>query len=215
MFKYSICVLCLTLTSCSSHLAMLQRDKYDTSIAIDEMRMELSDVKHTLSNTQVEMQILEEKVRTQDVSLQKNKNQSSAVSLPEQKLAVIEKKISQIEKMQDKLSSELKQLGTHANHTTSSLTQYQVRITELESELSSQTKMLQELSELKGTLRSITHAIKGQTTSPSTYKVKAGDSLEKISRIHNTSVESLKKANNLSSTKIVIGQDIRIPSGDI
>ena len=214
MFKYSICVLCLTLTSCSSHLAMLQRDKYDTSIAIDEMRMELSDVKHTLSNTQVEMQILEEKVRTQDVTLQKSKNQASAVSIPEQKLTVIEKKITQIEKMQDKLSSELKQLSSHANQTTSSLTQYQVRITELESELSSQTKMLQELSELKGTLRSITHAIKGQT-SPSTYKVKAGDSLEKISRLHNTSVETLKKANNLSSTKIVIGQEIRIPSGDI
>ena len=214
MFKYSICVLCLTLTSCSTHLAMLQRDKYDTSIAIDEMRMELSDVKHTLSNTQVEMQILEEKVRAQEASLQKSKAQTSAASLPDQKLALIEKKITQIEKMQDKLSSELKQLNTHAGQTTSSLTQYQVRISELESELSAQTKMLQELSELEGTLRSISHAIKGQTSSP-TYKVKPGDSLEKISRLYNTSVESLKKANNLSSTKIVVGQEIKVPSGNI
>lgn len=217
MFKYFICVLCLGLSAsaCSSHLAVLQKDKYDTSIAIDEMRMELSDVKHTLSNTQVEMQILEEKVRTQDQSLQKSKNQTSSIATSsDQKLILIEKKLAQLEKIQDKLTADLKQLSAHANQTTQSLTQYQVRIKELETELTAQTKMIEELSELKGTLKTITQAIKGSHSSSNVYKVKAGDSLEKIARSNRTSVEALKKMNNLTSTKIVIGQEIKIPHGE-
>lgn len=217
MFKFSICVLYLGIVSsaCSSHLAVLQKDKYDTSIAVDEMRMELSDVKHTLSNTQVEMQILEEKVRTQDQSLQKSKNQTSNIATSsDQKLLLVEKKLAQLEKIQDKLSNDLKQLNTHANQTTQSLTQYQMRIRELETELTAQTKMIEELSELKGTLKTITQAIKGSQSSSDVYKVRAGDSLEKIARSNKTSVEAIKRVNNLTSTKIVIGQEIKIPHGE-
>lgn len=221
MSRFSICVLALgfILTSCGSHLAVLQKDKYDTSIAMDEMRIELSDVKHTLSNTQVEMQLLEERLKTQDQTLQKNKNQNTTLaSSSEQKLLIIEKKISQMEKMQDKLASELKQLSSHANQTTVSLTQYQSRMKELESELSSQSKLIDELGDLKTTLKSITQAMKGgQSSLPSSsgvYKVKQGDSLEKIARMHQTTVDALKKSNHLTSTKIVIGQEIKIPHGE-
>lgn len=217
MFRLSICVLSLGIltSACSSHLAVLQKDKYDTSIAIDEMRMELSDVKHTLSNTQVEMQILEEKVRSQDHTLQKSKNQTSNIAnTSDQKLALIEKKLSQLEKNQDRLTADLKNLSNHANQTTQSLTQYQTRIRELETELNSQTRMIGELTELKGTLKTITQAIKGSHSSSDVYKVKAGDSLEKIARTNKTSVEAIKRMNNLTSTKIVIGQEIKIPHGE-
>lgn len=41
--------------------------------------------------------------------------------------------------------------------------------------------------------------------------VKRGDALEKIARNNGTTVEAIKKANNMSSTKLVIGQVLRIP----
>jgi peptidoglycan endopeptidase LytE len=216
MIKISTCVVvsAFVLSSCSSHLAVLNKDKYDTSVALDEMRIELSDVKHSLSNTQVEMQILEDKLRSQDKNLQVSKSQNNNLAIgAEQKIALMEKKLQSIEKMQEKLSVELKHLSTHANQTTVSLSQYQNRIRDLETELHDQNKLIHEIAQLKGTLKSITQAIKADV-SPSTYRVKAGDSLEKIARMHKTTVDALKKANNLNSAKIVIGQEIVIPSGE-
>jgi LysM repeat protein len=44
------------------------------------------------------------------------------------------------------------------------------------------------------------------------YLVKAGDSLWKIAKAHNTSVSALKQANGLASDNLKIGQKIRLPS---
>lgn len=41
--------------------------------------------------------------------------------------------------------------------------------------------------------------------------VKRGDALEKIARSNGTSVEAIKKANNLTSAKLSIGQVLRVP----
>jgi len=43
-------------------------------------------------------------------------------------------------------------------------------------------------------------------------KVKSGDALEKIARKHGTSVEAIKKANNLTTAKLSVGQILRIPT---
>lgn len=45
-----------------------------------------------------------------------------------------------------------------------------------------------------------------------TYRVRRGDSLWSIARRHGTSVEQLKQANNMRSSRIVAGQRLRIPS---
>ena len=44
----------------SSHLASMQGDRRNSEYAFDEMRIELSDVKHALNNSKVEFEILEE-----------------------------------------------------------------------------------------------------------------------------------------------------------
>lgn len=43
--------------------------------------------------------------------------------------------------------------------------------------------------------------------------VKRGDALEKIARNNGTTVEAIKKANNITSTKLSIGQVLRVPVG--
>jgi len=43
--------------------------------------------------------------------------------------------------------------------------------------------------------------------------VKRGDSLDKIARVYNTSIEAIKKANNLTSDRLNIGQQLRVPVG--
>lgn len=41
--------------------------------------------------------------------------------------------------------------------------------------------------------------------------VKRGDALEKIARANGTTIEAIKKANNMSSSKLAIGQVLRVP----
>jgi LysM repeat protein len=49
----------------------------------------------------------------------------------------------------------------------------------------------------------------GSTTS---YTVKSGDTLTKIAKAHGTSVKALETANGLSTTKIKVGQKLKIPA---
>jgi LysM repeat protein len=44
-----------------------------------------------------------------------------------------------------------------------------------------------------------------------TYRVKAGDSLEKIARAHQVSIQSLKQANGLTTDRIIVGKNLVIP----
>ena len=49
------------------------------------------------------------------------------------------------------------------------------------------------------------------TTPTITYKVVKGDSLYKIANKYNTSIEQIKKINNLTSNNLSIGQILKIP----
>jgi hypothetical protein len=56
-------------------------------------------------------------------------------------------------------------------------------------------------------------AAAGSSSAGPKYKVRRGDSLWQIARRHGTSVEKLKAANQMKSSKIVVGEVLRIPSG--
>jgi LysM repeat protein len=215
--KSSTCVFLfsLFLAGCSSHLAVMQQDKHDTSIALDEIRIELADLKHSLNNTQVELQILDEQVKSQDQVLQKGKTASgSSNTLSDTKIAALEKKLNLVEKQQEKIFSEMKQLTLHANQTSSSLSQYKSKINDLENSIHDQNQRIEEVVQLKSTLQSLTMAMKNPASTSGVYKVKPGDSLEKIAKSHQTSVDAIKKANNLTHNKILVGQELKIPSNE-
>lgn len=51
-----------------------------------------------------------------------------------------------------------------------------------------------------------------ETTGTTTYTVKSGDTLTKIAKAHGTTVKALQSANGLATTKINVGQKLKIPS---
>lgn len=55
----------------------------------------------------------------------------------------------------------------------------------------------------------------GIVTSDNTYTVKNGDSLWSIARTYNTTVDTLRKLNNLTSDILRIGQVLKVPSSEI
>ncbi|MBX9924480.1 MAG: LysM peptidoglycan-binding domain-containing protein [Rhabdochlamydiaceae bacterium] len=211
MEKFSTWILgtsMLFLASCQSHMAVLQQDKHESSVAYHEVRAELADLKHAVSNAQVEIQILEERLQSQEALIQKTKTGPVSSSL-DNKASSLEKRLFAIEQIQDKIQADLKQLSSHANQTSSCLQQYSAKISGLEQNVERQNKMIYDLSDLKSSLKTLKTSIAKETSS--TYTVKSGDSLEKIARNHQVSTDALKKANQLSQNKILIGQELIIP----
>lgn len=159
---------------------------------------------HVSTQTALRPNVLEE-VRIALFDMQQAHNeQRIQVELLEEQIAKLkfspstnplEARVRHLEKALETIESNLQRLGTHANQTTQSLQQHQ--------------KRLDEISKLKGTLNSISQAIANPRAT--TYKVRSGDSLEKIARRCNTSVGTLKKMNQLTSNTIQIGQELKVP----
>ncbi len=193
----------------------------DNDAAIDEVRLGLSDLKHAMHTYQVDLKILEEKLSKQEASLKALNAPKSLVKATgvEEKLLVLEKKIADIERIQERTVADLRSLSTHANTTSSSLVQYRDKIHELELTAADVKQKLAEVVKLKGTLSSLSKAMQKPDAVATehafgTYKVKSGDNLEKIAKHENTTVEYLKKINHLENDKICIGQILKTPSKD-
>lgn len=52
----------------------------------------------------------------------------------------------------------------------------------------------------------------GVDTATTSYTVKSGDTLTKIAKAHGTAVKAIEAANGLSTTKIKVGQKLKIPA---
>ncbi|SRR5581483_1238811 len=180
---------------------------YYTNPEVDELRIEIDDLKHALNAAHVELGLLDERLKKQNTMLSDVKVQSGSSSSASQ-VALLEKKVSSLEKLLEKAAIDLRTLHASVNQTLS-------KIQNMENNLASHDKRLDEVSKLKGTLTSISKAIGTQSNALSsnvkTYLVKAGDSLEKIARHCKSSVAEIRKINNLSNDRIQIGQELRLP----
>ncbi|MBS0635013.1 MAG: LysM peptidoglycan-binding domain-containing protein [Verrucomicrobia bacterium] len=116
-----------------------------------------------------------------------------------------------MEKNIDKLVSDLKQFKKHANDSSSSFTEIQKKLAE-QQEIS--TLQAQQIKDLENALRHLTSALQAKSSpvaAAGEYKVKSGDSLEKIAKEHGTTIEAIRRENNLSKDTIYPGQKLHIP----
>jgi len=184
--KVTLLLICTPLLwGCTSALTALRGNN---DHLFEEMKTEIADLRHSLHGTEVELKLLEEKFESMETASPKND------------VASIKHKIALLEKSVDKMSTDLKSLMSYANQTTASLSHYRDQIQEIDHKLSEVGKLRSTLSQLSKT-----------SSAENTYRVKAGDSLEKIARKFQTTADALKKNNQLSSDKIVIGQELTIP----
>lgn len=193
--KVVLLLLCTPLiVGCTSTMTALRGNQEHL---FDEMRTEIADLKHALHGTEVELRLLEEKFENQD----------RVKPAPQGEVSTLQRKLGALEKNYEKLSTDVKSLMTYANQTTTSLSQYRDQIQEID-------KKLSEVSKLRSTLTQISKTYSETPASEKTYRVKSGDSLEKIARKFQVSTEALKRDNRLSSDKIVVGQELTIPSSE-
>ena len=193
----------LLLTSCSSYIASAQEEKRRSDILYDEMRIEIADLKHSLNATQVEMNILEERVRKQENTSTQVKKEHSSDVLAHQ-FSLLEKKLASLQIIQEQLVQDMQLFRSHTKDVNLSLQNFadQIQI---------QNKKFEEISRLKTTLSSLSKVMEPTTTSTKTYTVRAGDTLERIAQKNNTTVAHLKKFNHLEDDRIKVGQELKLP----
>lgn len=150
---------------------------------IDELRIALFDIHKSLNEQRIEIKNLQEEV-------DKIKH-----------LSRLEVKLDHLERTQQKILSDLKQMSVH-------LHQSEEVVKELEQEIDHVSSKAEKMLQLKPTLDSICKAVDANLR---THKVISGDSLEKIAKKYQISVDALKQTNHLPSDKIVIGQELKIP----
>lgn len=167
-----------------------------SSTDLQQLYAEVGEIKKKISSYELEFQLLEEKAATQKV-----KNPDT--------LARLEERIGKLERFQEKISQDLRSLHAEMQDSLSAFTQYKSRLQELDQEISDQNTRFKELGKLKQTLSSLSKAVDKEGLK--IHKVHAGDSLEKIARQHQTSIEEIKKINHLSTDTIIIGQELKIP----
>lgn len=190
----------------------------DFSIQMREIRDSLDYLRREVNNHEEEIRVFEQKALTQEdvlETLRKEANESHQSQKQHLKnnQEQLETKVAVIETSSKAFNSDLKQLKTHSNETQELLKTYRDKIASLEKTVDTLTR---NLDNMQSAVNSLVEVLKvGTTTSyegvSKTYKVKAGDSLEKIARAAGTTIKVIKELNNLSKDQIVIGQTLKLP----
>lgn len=195
------------LTACSPLKTSPHDEKHQMELTLHEVQTNLDDLRHDIHCFKTELQIIDGRIRQFESSkwVDPEKFQAKLETLFQQ-IQNLEKKWISAEKKKENKES---QLSLHADETTSALIQCKARIEDLEQQSINTQKRFEEIGKLKTKLETLIQIIHSEEKN---YKVKSGDTLEKIARANQTSVEKLKNINHLHNDTIVIGQELKIPN---
>ncbi|MBN2480052.1 MAG: LysM peptidoglycan-binding domain-containing protein [Parachlamydiales bacterium] len=214
---FSFAIASIFLASCTPMKSSPKEEKHQMELTLHELQTNLDDLRHDLNCFQTELQIIDGKIKHQEDATQNIKQQHiERLQVKNDSLNKLlinaEAKLTQIEQKQNAIIADLKNLSNYSNETTLALTQHKEKINELEASYLAQGSKINEIASVKTTLQQLVKSLKSNSFNCITYKVKSGDSLEKIAKQNNVSVDSIKKINDLDSDLIVIGQELKIPN---
>lgn len=163
------------------------------------------NLRHEISNLQAEVQVISEKMKTQEDIIETFKRELD--SSKKTKQGNFDQKLSIHDSTIKGFAEDLRDLKNHSNK---SLEESDTRIKELEKTVKKQSESIEHL---KAALSTLIDGIKGQdeATSFALYEVKSGDSLGLIAQKNKVSIKLLKEINQLKSDAIFKGQKLKIP----
>ena len=156
-------------------------------------------------NHEAEIRMFEERLNTQEVIVDSLRQQVMDANHENRELVKgsaiqLENNVSKLENSVKGMTEDLRQLHTHGNDTASVLNQHKQKIEEIE----------KKVDQLQATLQLVLDALQVPGTEQ-VYEVVSGDTLEKIARKNNTTIQRIKKLNQLSSDRIYTGQKLKMP----
>jgi len=201
----------LLLPGCLSPRHM-RAQEIKTDLAIREMKSELEDQKYQMSRLEVEMQIIEGNSDSQITSIHQIRKEMAKLSknesnLIQNTLAQYEKKLEHLGTFEENLKSDLLLLKDHTKEVVATLAQFKTKIDDNEKSILNQDRYV---DHLKSSLESLLKYVDQSNEGTIFYVVQTGDSLERISKENNVSVDMIRELNRLNSDLIIIGQKLRL-----
>lgn len=189
-------------------------EEYNPQAMMQEMKSSLDQLRYAESNHENEIRIFEEKLNNYDAMLDSLRRELDQGSQAQKEFVKetshhLETRIESLENAIKGILADLRQFKTYTQDTVASLSKNNQQLGELEKTLTFQS---QQIENLQVALRSLMEVfqVKNEIKSKS-YRVKAGDSLEKIARQNQTTIQVLKELNGLTNDRIIVGQTIQLP----
>lgn len=187
-------------------LEALRRYEEDTQIQIREIRDTLEDLKREVRNHEIEMKAIEERSHSIDGTLDSiraelKETHQAQKEITKNNLGNLEMKIGSLETNSKGLTSDVKQIRNSFNESQDTLKAFKDRIGQLEESIRS---LNSNMKLLEQALNTVLDAIKLEAgsvpVSPGgkTYRVKPGDSLEKIAKQNGITVKEIRRLNNMA-----------------
>lgn len=223
--RYWILVLVTVAISATAFAASRRyTSEEDNSQILREMRDTIEDLKHEMRNHESEIRMYEEKLSTMESSIdtlrqQMADSQQVHKDILKETSVNSEMKVSSLDTTVKGMVADLRQLKGHANDSATALGQYKAKLIEMEKIIDAQG---QNIENLQAALKSMMDAMQvraggggtavaSESSGSKSYRVRSGDSLEKIARSQGTTISALKEANGMVNDKIIVGQNLRIP----
>lgn len=177
-----------------------------------EIRNALEAVSHESQNHEIELGMMDERIKNQEDAINSVRKQLLDTSqinkdLVKASFSSLETKISALDSANKSLIADMGHLKAHANETVVALNQFKQKLQELDQMMASHSESL---DYLQTALKSLTEVLQGSDQSKS-YQIQPGDSLEKLARRFHTSVRAIKELNHLTNDRIVVGQTLQLP----
>ena len=204
-------------------LAARNRPSYeeDKSVMMREILDSLDNLRHEVNNHEAEIRMFEEKFKNQEEILDTLRTQmTSTLQAVKETLksqsSTLEARLTSHENAAKGFSTDFK---SYTNDYAQTFSDYKKRIVDLEKMIDVQNHNIENL---QAALNSVMDALQvkdipqdkavadPESGSPKIYRVKSGDSLEKIARQNQTTIKKLKELNNLTSDQIIIGQKLKL-----
>lgn len=225
MHRLLIALLALALTALpASGYSAAKRYSYqdDQSTQLNELRDSIDDLRHEVNNHEAELRTFDEKLNNQDGRMDSLLQQiESSVrankDLLKGETGSLEERVASQESLNKGIVADMKLLKSHANDTATIIGQYKQKLGELEKMIEAQNRSLDALQNAIQALADamqVKHgavALETSVEGGKMYKVKPGDSLEKIAKAHQTTIQAIKELNGLTKDRIVVGQSLKIP----
>lgn len=179
----------------------------------------LSSLKHQVNNQEVELKSLEQRVENFQNIVDHLRDQLQT-SLQAQKEQIkghssnTESDIGSLKKTVRDLAEDIKKLQEHANSSATTLNTLKQKLVDWDQQMQVQQRNIDQLhaglDALADALGAKSTPIPATTLPANSYRIKSGDSLEKIAKAHQTTIQAIKELNNMTSDKIVEGKVIRV-----
>lgn len=199
MRSIGLALLAMVLAGCGSQQVAMHSTLEKQAMLIETVRAESSEISRSMRGVKTDLALLQERLDQQEERLASQVSREDIKRL----FATIEERLAIVDQKQLQASSDIRKLTHHADDKGNSIQATREEIASLKRDVR------QQMGNYKQALESVVSLVQSGSK---TYRVKQGDSLAKVAKINQTTIERLKQLNHLDGDTIYPDQELIVAS---